>query len=130
MIGIVLGSMALGVLLGYPFGGIFYAFYGKSAPFFVISILTFLILGKNDFAFENGTKFQYILSALQLLHMDLECKISEESTVKSTNYMQYLSDSIIVKIAAAIFLSTISIATLEPCLPIWLITTLKPEVSL
>lgn len=49
MIGIVLGSMALGVLLGYPFGGILYALNGKSAPFFVISILTFLILGKNDY---------------------------------------------------------------------------------
>lgn len=71
-----------------------------------------------------------ILSALQLLHMDLQCTISEESAVKSSNSMQFLNDSLIAKIAAAIFISTISIATLEPCLPIWLITNLKPEVSL
>lgn len=45
VLGIVLGSMALGVLLGYPFGGILYAFIGKSAPFFIISFLTFVILG-------------------------------------------------------------------------------------
>lgn len=45
VIGIILGSMALGVLLGYPFGGILYAFIGKSAPFFIIAILTFIVLG-------------------------------------------------------------------------------------
>lgn len=37
--------MALGVLLGYPFGGILYAFSGKSAPFYIIAIMTFVILG-------------------------------------------------------------------------------------
>lgn len=45
VIGIILGSMALGVLLGYPFGGILYAFIGKSAPFFIIAILTLIVLG-------------------------------------------------------------------------------------
>lgn len=132
VIGIVLGSMALGILLGYPLGGILYALNGKSAPFFVISILAFLILGKNDFAFKKKKSEQNlnISSALQLLHMDLQCTISEESAVKSTNYMQFLRDSLISKIAAAIFISTIAMSTLEPCLPIWLIATLKPEVSL
>lgn len=46
IIGMILGSMALGVLLGYPFGGILYAFSGKSAPFFIIAALTFVVLGK------------------------------------------------------------------------------------
>lgn len=45
IIGIILGSMALGVLLGYPFGGIMYAFMGKSAPFYIIAIITFFVLG-------------------------------------------------------------------------------------
>lgn len=49
-----------------------------------------------------------ILSALQLLHMDLECTISKESAVKKTNYMQFLSDSLIAKISTAIFISTIA----------------------
>lgn len=47
IIGMILGSMALGVLLGYPFGGILYAFSGKSAPFYIIAAMTFVILGKN-----------------------------------------------------------------------------------
>lgn len=46
VIGMILGSMALGVLLGYPFGGIMYALSGKSAPFYIIAILTFAILGE------------------------------------------------------------------------------------
>lgn len=63
VIGIVLGSMALGVLLGYPFGGILYAFKGKSAPFFVISILSFLILGKNNFLLSKKEQnIKYFIS--------------------------------------------------------------------
>lgn len=55
-IGIVLGSMALGVLLGYPFGGILYAFSGKSAPFYIIAFLTFLVLGKIQFLCHQNAK--------------------------------------------------------------------------
>lgn len=51
IIGIILGSMALGVLLGYPFGGIMYAFSGKSAPFYIIAVLTFIVLGTDEFKF-------------------------------------------------------------------------------
>lgn len=54
IIGMILGSMALGVLLGYPFGGILYAFSGKSAPFFIIAALTFVVLGKVCDFFSNS----------------------------------------------------------------------------
>lgn len=37
--GIALGGLALGVLIGPPFGGIMYEFVGKSAPFLVLSVL-------------------------------------------------------------------------------------------
>jgi DHA1 family solute carrier family 18 vesicular amine transporter 1/2 len=42
VMGIVLGSMALGVLLGYPFGSLLYDFVGKMAPFLIISAAVFL----------------------------------------------------------------------------------------
>ena len=45
--GIILGSIALGVLLGYPFGGILYDLFGKSAPFIILSTIIFVNLGKN-----------------------------------------------------------------------------------
>lgn len=37
--GVALGGLALGVLIGPPFGGIMYEFVGKSAPFLILSIL-------------------------------------------------------------------------------------------
>lgn len=37
--GIALGGLALGVLIGPPFGGFMYEFFGKSAPFLILSVL-------------------------------------------------------------------------------------------
>lgn len=37
--GIALGGLALGVLIGPPFGGVMYEFVGKSAPFLILSVL-------------------------------------------------------------------------------------------
>lgn len=37
--GIALGGLALGVLIGPPFGGLMYQFVGKSAPFLILSAL-------------------------------------------------------------------------------------------
>ena len=37
--GIALGGLALGVLIGPPFGGFMYQFVGKSAPFIVLACL-------------------------------------------------------------------------------------------
>ena len=39
---IALGGLALGVLIGPPFGGILYEFIGKSAPFVILAILAIL----------------------------------------------------------------------------------------
>lgn len=53
---IALGGLALGVLIGPPFGGVMYQYVGKSAPFL---ILAFLALG-------DGRKFNH---KSLLLHM-------------------------------------------------------------
>ena len=42
-LGLVLGSIALGVLLGYPLGSVAYEFLGKPAPFLVVCALAFLL---------------------------------------------------------------------------------------
>lgn len=153
VIGIILGSMALGVLLGYPFGGIMYAFSGKSAPFYIIAILVFIIFGNffvwsfelSKITLSNtwyyGTAFRTfpnnitilfckicIFVALQMIYMNLQCT-KHEVAFKEENYTHLLSDPIIAKIFTAILISTIAMATLEPCLPIWLMETLKPEVN-
>lgn len=37
--GIALGGLALGLLIGPPFGGVMYEFVGKTAPFLILSAL-------------------------------------------------------------------------------------------
>lgn len=49
IMGIVLGAVALGVLLGYPYGGFAYDFLGKMAPFLGISLFAILNIGKENF---------------------------------------------------------------------------------
>lgn len=39
---IALGGLALGVLIGPPFGGVLYEFIGKSAPFIILAFLALL----------------------------------------------------------------------------------------
>lgn len=46
--GIALGGLALGVLIGPPFGGLMYEFVGKTAPFLMLSAL----------ALGDGCKYQ------------------------------------------------------------------------
>ncbi|OQV24659.1 Synaptic vesicular amine transporter [Hypsibius exemplaris] len=50
--GIALGGLAMGVLIGPPFGGVLYDFVGKSAPFL---ILAFLALFDGRIAYLLGT---------------------------------------------------------------------------
>jgi DHA1 family solute carrier family 18 vesicular amine transporter 1/2 len=38
-LGRVMGAAALGVLIGYPFGGIAFAIFGKTMPFLCIAVL-------------------------------------------------------------------------------------------
>jgi len=39
---IALGGLALGVLIGPPFGGVMYEFIGKSSPFVVLALLALM----------------------------------------------------------------------------------------
>ncbi|TDG49283.1 hypothetical protein AWZ03_004372 [Drosophila navojoa] len=109
VMGIVLGSIALGVLIGYPFGSILYDMVGKSAPFIILSTVIFLSLG------------------LQLLTMDLSVQPEVLAFEQSTKWRALLECKMILAIVIAIWLSTSTMAILEPCLPIWLIQYLHPN---
>lgn len=76
VLGVLLGSMALGVLVGYPFGGILYAFSGKSAPFYILAILTLSVL------------------ALELLYLDLHCTKRTEVNLSSNLIQSNVSNTI------------------------------------
>nr|XP_008533803.1 PREDICTED: chromaffin granule amine transporter isoform X2 [Equus przewalskii] len=82
--GIALGGLALGVLVGAPFGSVMYVFVGKSAPFLILAFLALL----------DG--------ALQLCILQ-PSKVSPESA-KGTPLLTLLKDPYILVAAGLAFL--------------------------
>lgn len=104
--GIALGGLALGVLIGPPFGGVMYEFVGKSAPFLVLSAL----------ALGDGL--------LQLLMLQ-PAVVRQESDPPSLKSL--VSDPYIIVAAGAITFANTGIAMLEPSLPIWMMDTMEAD---
>ncbi|KOX72730.1 Synaptic vesicular amine transporter [Melipona quadrifasciata] len=107
IMGFVLGSIALGVLVGYPIGSVLYDLEGKMAPFLLVSC------------------FIVVTICLQIFTLDVE--MNNESSDRNTSWTHLLSDPYILIIFGAIWCSTSPMAILEPCLPIWLRTHIKPK---
>ncbi|KZC03735.1 Synaptic vesicular amine transporter [Dufourea novaeangliae] len=107
IMGFVLGSIALGVLVGYPIGSVLYDLEGKMAPFLLVSCLIVVAI------------------CLQVLALDIETTV--QSKEQETSWTHLLSDPHILIIFGAIWCSTSPMAILEPCLPIWLRTRIKPK---
>ncbi|XP_066259227.1 synaptic vesicular amine transporter [Euwallacea similis] len=104
--GIALGGLALGVLIGPPFGGLMYEFVGKSAPFLILAAL----------ALADGL--------LQLLMLQ-PAVIHQESDPPSLRSL--IMDPYIMIAAGAIIFANMGIAMLEPSLPIWMMDTMGAE---
>ncbi|CAD5111653.1 DgyrCDS941 [Dimorphilus gyrociliatus] len=103
---IALGGLALGVLVGPPFGGILYEFVGKAAPFIILAVLVML----------DGL--------LQLTIFDL--KVIPE-TQKGAPLKNLLKDPYILLAAGSITFANMGIAMLEPSLPLWMLDTMKAK---
>ncbi|XP_014255511.1 synaptic vesicular amine transporter [Cimex lectularius] len=101
--GFALGGLALGVLIGPPFGGIMYEFVSKSAPFIVLAIL----------ALVDG------LLQLLLLQPGIVKQETESHSLKAL-----ITDPYILIAAGAITFANTGIAMLEPSLPIWMMDTM------
>uniref|UniRef100_A0A8C0F1V6 Solute carrier family 18 member A1 n=1 Tax=Bubo bubo TaxID=30461 RepID=A0A8C0F1V6_BUBBB len=93
--GIALGGLALGVLIGAPFGSVMYEFVGKSSPFLVLAFLALLDGGEKP----NGLK-------------------KNPKKVKRFKYPY------ILVAAGALCFSNMGVAMLEPTLPIWMMQTM------
>uniref|UniRef100_A0A663E7H3 Solute carrier family 18 member A1 n=1 Tax=Aquila chrysaetos chrysaetos TaxID=223781 RepID=A0A663E7H3_AQUCH len=98
--GIALGGLALGVLIGAPFGSVMYEFVGKSSPFLVLAFLALL----------DGADIIPPFAILQ----------SSKGTPVST----LLRDPYILIAAGALCFSNMGVAMLEPTLPIWMMQTM------
>uniref|UniRef100_A0A8C6KET7 Solute carrier family 18 member A2 n=1 Tax=Nothobranchius furzeri TaxID=105023 RepID=A0A8C6KET7_NOTFU len=99
-IGIALGGLALGVLVGPPFGSVMYDFVGKTAPFLILAFL----------ALFDG--------ALQLFVLQ-PTKVEPEQVLISTQ-----SSYPFIFIPGAICFGNMAIAMMEPTLPIWMMETM------
>ncbi|KAG7472944.1 synaptic vesicular amine transporter [Solea senegalensis] len=103
-IGIALGGLALGVLVGPPFGSVMYDFVGKTAPFLILAFL----------AVFDG--------ALQLFVLQ-PTKVEPESQ-KGTPLLTLMKDPYIIIAAGAICFGNMAIAMMEPTLPLWMMETM------
>ncbi|XP_055018879.1 synaptic vesicular amine transporter [Boleophthalmus pectinirostris] len=103
-IGIALGGLAMGVLVGPPFGSVLYEFVGKTAPFLILAFI----------ALFDG--------ALQLFVLQ-PTKVEPESQ-KGTPLLTLMRDPYIIIAAGAICFGNMGIAMLEPTLPIWMMETM------
>ncbi|KAM9847602.1 synaptic vesicular amine transporter [Aulostomus maculatus] len=103
-IGIALGGLAMGVLVGPPFGSVMYEFVGKTAPFLILAFL----------AVFDG--------ALQLFILQ-PTKVEPESQ-KGTPLLTLMKDPYILIAAGAICFGNMAIAMMEPTLPIWMMETM------
>ncbi|PKU34186.1 synaptic vesicular amine transporter [Limosa lapponica baueri] len=102
--GIALGGLAMGVLVGPPFGSVMYEFVGKSSPFLVLAALALL----------DG--------AIQLFV--LQPSRAQAESQKGTPLLTLLKDPYIIIAAGSICFANMAIAMLEPALPIWMMETM------
>ncbi|KAI5094686.1 chromaffin granule amine transporter, partial [Silurus meridionalis] len=102
--GIALGGLAMGVLIGAPFGSVMYEFVGKSSPFLILAFL----------ALFDG--------ALQLCILQ-PSRISPRG-VEGTPLLTLLKDPYILISAGSLCFANMGVAILEPTLPIWMMQTM------
>jgi len=104
--GIALGGLALGVLIGPPFGGFMYQFVGKTAPFLILAFL----------ALADG--------CLQMLILQPEV-IKNDDPAPSLRAL--IEDPYILVCAGAITFANMGIAMLEPSLPLHMMEKMGSE---
>ncbi|XP_058813841.1 synaptic vesicular amine transporter-like isoform X2 [Topomyia yanbarensis] len=112
VMGTILGSIAVGVLVGYPFGGISYDIVGKAAPFHILSTLCLLVL------------------LLQFSSLDFSIRHQSSSVIAehgNSKWLPLLTDRLILVIIGGIWISTSAMSILEPCLPLWMMNVLHPK---
>ncbi|KAK6760363.1 hypothetical protein RB195_021726 [Necator americanus] len=100
--GIALGGLALGVLVGPPYGGVLYQWAGKELPFILLALLAL---------FDGSLQFL-------VLQPKVDRGEPEGSTIK-----QLAKDPYIIVAAGAITIGNLGIAMLEPSLPLWMMET-------
>uniref|UniRef100_A0A914DT09 Major facilitator superfamily (MFS) profile domain-containing protein n=1 Tax=Acrobeloides nanus TaxID=290746 RepID=A0A914DT09_9BILA len=103
--GIALGGLALGVLVGPPYGGLIYEWAGKELPFILLALLAL---------------FDGVLQC-----MILKPKVDRGEQQEGTAIKELLKDPYILVAAGSITIGNLGIAMLEPSLPLWMMESWK-----
>lgn len=147
VMGYVLGGIAVGVIIGYPFGGVMYDFIGKTAPFLTISMATaIVVLMQMVYILPLQTvrarrvllsqRYSYLSKRLKHCFLeqsglsssqDESSATEEEDSSSDGSIWTLLIDPYIIIVTGSVWFSTTAMAMLEPCLPIWLMHTIHPE---
>ncbi|NXM84848.1 VMAT1 protein, partial [Oenanthe oenanthe] len=120
--GIALGGLALGVLIGAPFGSIMYQFVGKASPFLVLAFLALLDGARLWPSRGWGWGWGRARCGLAQPPAHLPPRQSAGATPLPT----LLRDPYILVAAGALCFSNMGVAMLEPTLPIWMLQTMCP----
>ncbi|CAH1801474.1 unnamed protein product, partial [Owenia fusiformis] len=105
--GVVLGGLALGVIVGYPFGSVIYNYLGKTTVYAIQAIgLAFLAIGQ---------------------FVSLEMTLNYTKMQQKTSFLVLLKDPYIMIIIGSIFLPAVCIAMLEATLTVWVMDKMSPE---
>lgn len=121
---VALGGLALGVLIGPPFGGAMYEFVGKASPFIILAFLA--LLDGREYSLDERFKRDHCLSlssiaVLQLLVLQPKVVRDEQ---EGASLMTLIKDPYILVAAGAITFANAGIAILEPALPLWMMDTM------
>uniref|UniRef100_A0A182JM48 Major facilitator superfamily (MFS) profile domain-containing protein n=1 Tax=Anopheles atroparvus TaxID=41427 RepID=A0A182JM48_ANOAO len=123
IMGTVLGAMAVGVLVGYPFGGVVYEVAGKAAPFHVLAVLCLANLVLQYLQLDCGAhRFHAALP-----RVDATSTTTVTTDERRPTWWPLLSNRLVLVIVGGIWISTSAMAILEPCLPLWMIAQLHPK---
>ncbi|XP_045455129.1 synaptic vesicular amine transporter-like [Melitaea cinxia] len=124
-LGALLGAVALGVLVGYPFGGTAYKLWSLAAPFQLIAVALLINLGEyvallqDTFETENpdGT------ATRKRERIEGAGGVVSGARVMWAEARRGATGAC----AGAVLLTTCVMAALEPCLPLWIMEKFQPE---
>ncbi|CAH2057952.1 unnamed protein product, partial [Iphiclides podalirius] len=113
----LLGAVALGVLVGYPFGGSAYTLWSPAAPFQLLCISLLLDLG-----------LQYVcLGGVDYNQIHAEVVNNNEIQAEPEAVWRVARRGAAAECAGTVLLTTSVMAALEPCLPLWMLHKFHPK---
>ncbi|CAG4972471.1 unnamed protein product [Colias eurytheme] len=108
----LLGAVALGVLVGYPFGGVAYKLWSEAAPFQLIAVAFVVNMGM-QYLFLNKPEYNEVCSSGVTYRSSAREVWAERRGAGGAG-------------AGAVLAATALLAALEPGLPLWALRRFRP----